>query len=262
MLGVCYYPEHRPEDWWAADARRMRELGIAYVRIGEFAWSHYEPRRAEFAWWWLDRALETLGSSGLKIVLGTPTAAPPKWLMDEFPEIAPIDEQGRPRGFGSRRHYTFSSQAYWRESARIIDALAQRYGRHPALVGWQTDNEYGCHNTVLSWGAEDLKAFRVGLRDNYQTPERLNDAWGSVFWSMQVQSFDEVALPNLTVTEPNPAARLDYWRFQSQQVAAYDRMQCEIIRRHSPGRWITHNFMGFFNDYDHWQVGEHLDFAA
>ena len=133
---------------------------------------------------------------------------------------------------------------------------------HPALVGWQTDNEYGCHNTVLSWGAEDLKAFRIWLRHNYQTPERLNEAWGSAFWSMEVQSFDEVALPNLTVTEPNPAARLDYWRFQSQQVAAYDRMQCEIIRRHSPGRWITHNFMGFFNDFDHWQVGDHLDFAA
>ena len=262
MLGVCYYPEHWPQDWWAADAKRMRELGIAYVRIGEFAWSHYEPRRAEFAWEWLDRAMETLGGAGLKIVLGTPTAAPPKWLMDEFPEIAPIDEHGRPRGFGSRRHYTFSSQAYWRESARIIEALAQRYGEHPALVGWQTDNEYGCHNTVLSWGAEDLRAFRTWLRHNYQTPERLNEAWGSAFWSMEVRSFDEVALPNLTVTEPNPAARLDFWRFQAQQVAAYDRMQCEIIRRHSPGRWITHNFMGFFNDFDHWQVGDHLDFAA
>jgi beta-galactosidase len=154
MLGVCYYPEHWPEDWWAADAQRMRELGIAYVRIGEFAWSRYEPRRAEFAWGWLDRAMNTLGDAGLKIVLGTPTATPPKWLMDEFPEIAPIDEQGRPRGFGSRRHYTFSSQAYWRESARIVEALAERYGRHSALVGWQTDNEYGCHNTVLSWGAD------------------------------------------------------------------------------------------------------------
>jgi beta-galactosidase len=262
MLGVCYYPEHWPEDWWTADARRMRELGIAYVRIGEFAWSRYEPRRAEFAWGWLDRAMNILGDAGLKIVLGTPTATPPKWLMDEFPEIAPIDEQGRPRGFGSRRHYTFSSQAYWRESQRIVEALAQRYGRHPALVGWQTDNEYGCHDTVLSWGAEDLKAFRVWLRRNYQSPDRLNEAWGSAFWSMEVQTFDEVALPNLTVTEPNPAARLDYWRFQSQQVAAYDRMQCEIIRRHSPGRWITHNFMGFFNEFDHWLVGDHLDFAS
>ena len=149
--------------------------------------------------------MNTLGGARAEDRTGTPTATPPKWLMDEFLEIAPIDEQGRPRGFGSRRHYTFSSQAYWRESARIVEALAERYGRHAALVGWQTDNEYGCHNTVLSWGPEDLKAFRVWLRHNYQSPERLNEAWGSAFWSMEVRTFDEVALPNLTVTEPNPA---------------------------------------------------------
>ena len=240
----------------------MRELGVAYVRIGEFAWSRYEPRRGEFQWGWLDRVMEALGDAGLRIVLGTPTAAPPKWLMDEYPDIAPVDSEGRPRGFGSRRHYTFSSQVYWRESARIVEALAERYGRCPALVGWQTDNEYGCHDTVLSWGAEDLKAFRDWLQRSYRSPERLNEAWGSSFWSMEAQNFDEVSLPNLTVTEPNPAARLDYRRFQSEQVAAYDRMQCDIIRRYSPERWITHNFMGFFNDFDHWRLGEHLDFAS
>jgi beta-galactosidase len=262
MLGVCYYPEHWPEAYWAEDGRRMRELGLGFVRIGEFAWSRYEPRRGDFRWGWLDRAMDALGGAGLRIVLGTPTAAPPKWLMDEHPEIAPVDGQGRPRGFGSRRHTTFSSRVYWRESARIVEALAERYGRHPALVGWQTDNEYGCHDTVLSWGAEDLKAFRDWLRRRYQSPEQFNEAWGSSFWSMEIRSFDEISLPNLTVTEPNPAARLDFWRFQSQQVGTYDRMQCEIIRRHSPGRWITHNFMGFFNQFDHWPLGEHLDFAA
>ncbi len=119
MLGVCYYPEHWPETWWVEDARRMRELGIAYVRIGEFAWSRCEPSRGQFRWDWLDKAIDTLGEAGLKIVLGTPTAAPPKWLIDEHPEIAPVDEQGRTRGFGSRRHYTFSSQAYCREYARM-----------------------------------------------------------------------------------------------------------------------------------------------
>jgi beta-galactosidase len=262
MLGVCYYPEHWSEAWWAEDARRMRELGIEYVRIGEFAWSRYEPSRGKFHWDWLDRAMNTLGERGLKIVLGTPSAVPPKWLMDEHPEIAPIDKQGRPRGFGSRRHYTFSSQAYWKETARIVETLSRRYGDHSALVGWQTDNEFGCHDTVRSWGPEDLRAFRDWLRGTYQSAECLNEAWGSVFWSMEIGSFDEVSLPNLTVTEANPAALLDYWRFQSQQVAAFNRMQCDIIRRHSPGRWITHNFMGFFNDFDHWLLGESLDFAA
>ncbi|MGB9144130.1 MAG: beta-galactosidase [Aestuariivirga sp.] len=262
MLGVCYYPEHWPEEWWAKDAQRMRDMGIKFVRIGEFAWSRMEPKRGAFAWDWLDRAIDVLAKAGLNIVLGTPTATPPKWLMDEFPEIAPVDIEGRPRGHGSRRHYTFSSDIYVQESRRIVEIMAKRYGRHPAVVGWQTDNEFGCHNTVLSWGPQDLKAFRSWLRQNYQTTDQLNEAWGNVFWSMDLQDFDEVSLPNLTVTEANPAARLDFWRFQSSQVAAYNMMQCEIIREHSPGRWITHNFMGFFNEFDHWRVGEDLDLSS
>ena len=262
MLGVCYYPEHWDEKIWADDAKRMREMGISFVRIGEFAWSRLEPKRGAYDFGWLDRAMHVLGDAGLKIVLGTPTATPPKWLMDEHPDIAPVDEQGRPRGFGSRRHYTFSSEIYARESAIIVEALAKRYGNHKALAGWQTDNEYGCHLTVLSWGPQDLKAFRNYLRKKYQTTDQLNEAWGNVFWSMELNSFDEVSLPNLTVTETNPAARLDFWRFQSDQVTAYDKMQCDIIRKHSPGRFITHNFMGFFNEFDHWKLGENLDLAS
>ena len=262
MLGVCYYPEHWPEAWWADDARRMVEAGISNVRIGEFAWSRYEPKRGQFQWGWLDRAIETLGKAGLKVVLGTPTCAPPKWLVDEHPDMVPIDEQGRPRGFGSRRHYTFSSRSYFEESRRIVEILAKRYGQNPYIDGWQTDNEYGCHDTILSWGPEDLKGFRDWLRRTYQSPEQLNDAWGNAFWSMEMQSFDQVSLPNLAVAETNPAARLDFWRFQSEQVVAYNRMQCDIIRAHSPGRWITHNMMGFFNDFDHWAVGDDIDVAS
>lgn len=262
MLGVCYYPEHWDESRWADDARRMRELGISFVRIGEFAWSRLEPSRGNFDFGWLDRAMDVLTKAGLKIVLGTPTATPPKWLVDENPDILPYDEQGKVRGFGSRRHYTFSSETWWRESARIVEIIAKRYGEHPGLVGWQTDNEYGCHDTILSWGPEDLKAFRRWLRLRYQSPEQLNEAWGAVFWSMEVNSFDEIFLPNLTVTEANPATRLDFWRFHSDQVAAYDKMQCDLIRLHSPDRWITHNFMGFVSDFDHFKVADNLDLAS
>lgn len=261
-LGVCYYPEHWPESWWEQDARRMREIGIEHVRIGEFAWSRYEPERGRFDWGWLDRAMDVLSKAGLKIVLGTPTCTPPKWLVDDNPEMIPVDEDGRPRGFGARRHYTFSSKAYWEESRRIVEILSKRYGNHPGLVGWQTDNEYGCHDSILSWSATDLAAFQEWLRRKYQSPEQLNEAWGNAFWSMEVTRFDQVSLPNLAVTETNPAARLDFWRFHSEQVAAYDAMQCEIIRAHSPGRWITHNFMGFFNDFDHWAVGDNIDLAS
>jgi beta-galactosidase len=262
MLGVCYYPEHWAEESWADDARRMREMGVRFVRIGEFAWSRIEPEPGRFEFGWLRRAMDVLSGADLKIVLGTPTATPPKWLMDRHPEIAPVDRESRPRGFGSRRHYSFSSLEWLAQTRRIVERIAQELGAHPGLVGWQTDNEYGCHDTILSWGAHDLAAFRDWLQQRYQSPQRLNEAWGNVFWSMEVNSFDEVSLPMLTVTEANPAARLDFWRFSSEQVAAYDRMQSEIIRRHSPGRFVTHNFMGLFHDFDHFACAAHLDFAS
>ena len=262
MLGVCYYPEHWAEDAWADDARRMHAMGITFVRIGEFAWSRLEPEPGRLELDWLRRAMDTLHAAGLKIVLGTPTATPPKWLMDRHPEIAPVGPDGRVRGFGSRRHYTFSSKVYRAESRRIVEVLARAFGRHEGLAGWQTDNEFGCHDTVLSWGPVDLAAFRDWLRRRYQTPEQLNAAWGNVFWSMELSRFEEVALPTATVTEANPAARLDFWRFASDQVAEFNREQVGILRAHSPGRFITHNFMGFFHDFDHFAVGDDLDLAS
>ncbi|GAB0117889.1 beta-galactosidase [Acidisoma sp. 7E03] len=262
MLGVCYYPEHWPEEKWATDAAAMRARGITYVRIGEFAWSRMEPRPGQYDWAWLDRAMAVLGDAGLRIVLGTPTATPPQWLTDLYPGILPVGADGRVKGFGSRRQYTTSSPDWLRETRRIVTAMAERYGTHPALAGWQTDNEFGCHDTTLSYGPHDLAAFRDWLRRRYQTPEALNEAWGNVFWSMEARGFEDVPLPVAAVTETNPAARLDYHRFASDQMIAYNRLQVEIIRAHSPGRFVTHNFMGFFRAFDHFKMAEDLDFAS
>ncbi|WP_086733339.1 beta-galactosidase [Erythrobacter colymbi] len=261
-LGCCYYPEHWPEEWWAEDARRMAEMGLSLVRIGEFAWSRIEPEPGHYDWGWLDRAIETLASAGLKVILGTPTATPPKWLVDRMPDMVAIDEQGRPRGFGSRRHYCFSHEGYRAECRRIVTALAERYGKHPALAMWQTDNEYGCHDTVLSFSDAAASAFRGWCAARYGTPQALNEAWGNVFWSMEYRSFAEIDPPHLTVTEANPAHWLDYRRFASDQVASFNREQVDIIRAHSPGVDITHNFMGFFTEFDHHDVGRDIDVAT
>ncbi|KEO87952.1 beta-galactosidase [Erythrobacter sp. JL475] len=261
-LGCCYFPEHWPEAIWADDARRMRETGLSMVRIGEFAWSRIEPEPGRFDWGWLDRAIETLHSAGLEVVLCTPTATPPKWLVDSMPDMVAVDEQGRPRGFGSRRHYCFSHRGYREQSRRITDAIARRYGQHPAITAWQTDNEYGCHDTVLSFSDAAAAAFREWLDTRYGTIDALNTAWGNVFWSMEYRSFAEVDPPHLTVTEANPAHWLDYRRFASDEVVAFNREQVEILREHSPGRDITHNFMGFFTEFDHHDVGRDLDVAT
>ena len=261
-LGVCYYPEQWPESLWADDARRMAELGIRHVRIGEFAWSRIEPSPGELQWDWLDRAVETLARAGLEVVMGTPTATPPKWLVDRHPGMLAVDAQGRERRFGSRRHYDFSSDAYLEEARRIVTLQAQRYGRHPAVTAWQTDNEYGCHDTVVSWSDQAVRRFRLWLRERYGTVARLNEAWGNVFWSQEYRSFDEIDAPLLTVTESNPAHRFDFRRFASDEVLRFNRMQVEILREHAPGRPVSHNFMLFFTEFDHHKVAADLDFVG
>lgn len=259
QLGVCYYPEHWPEDLWTADAARMVASGLSRVRIGEFAWSRLEPEPGKFNWGWLDRAIDTLHGAGLGIIIGTPTATPPKWLVDSMPDMVAIDRDGKPRGFGSRRHYCFSHAGYRTEAARITRAIAERYGHHPGVVAWQTDNEYGCHDTVLSFSHAARTGFRHWLADRYGSIEALNSAWGNVFWSMEYLAFDEVDLPNLTVTEANPAHWLAFRRFASDEVVTFNRAQVEILRAHSPGRDIVHNFMGFFTEFDHHAVAADLD---
>lgn len=260
-LGVCYYPEHWPEEKWAEDATRMAKLGLTWVRIGEFAWSRMEPEPGRFDWDWLDRAIATLGGAGLKVVLGTPTATPPRWMLDRHPDMLAVDAQGRTRGFGSRRHYCFSHRGYRADSARITTELAKRYGANPHVAAWQTDNEYACHDTVLSYSPAALSAFREWLARKYQSPQALNRAWGNVFWSMDYASFDDVGLPNLTVTEPNPSHVMDFRRFASDEVAEFNRIQTDIIRKYSAAP-IAHNYMGRITDFDHFKVGADLDIAS
>ncbi len=261
-LGVCYFPEHWPRARWADDAKRMADMGLAQVRIGEFAWSRIEPHPERLEWGWLDDALEILHEAGLGVVLCTPTATPPKWLIDAQPSILARGRDGQVRRFGSRRHYCFSSPDYRRESARITEALARRYGRHDAVIGWQTDNEYGCHDTSVSFSDAARDAFRVWLQARYGSVDALNAAWGAVFWSQEVTSFDEVDPPNLTVTEANPAHWLDYRRFASHEVCAFNAVQVEILRQHAPDRFITHNVMGHETGFDHFALGRDLDVVS
>ena len=261
-LGVCYYPEHWPEDWWADDARRMAEMGLSRVRIGEFAWSRIEPAPGRLEWAWLDRAVETLDTAGLKIIMGTPTATPPRWMLDKHPDMLAINAEGRPRKFGSRRHYCFSHEGYRQEAVRITTLMAERYGQHRAIVAWQTDNEYGCHDTAISYSAAAAARFRDWLAGKYETIDALNRAWGNVFWSMDYRAFEQIDPPNLTVTEPNPAHVMDWRRFSSDQVAAFNSVQADILRAKSPGRDIVHNFMGFFTQFDHFDVARDLTVAS
>ena len=260
-LGVCYYPEHWDESLWPDDARRMADLRLTWVRIGEFAWSRMEPEPGRFEFDWLDRAIDVLGNAGLKIVLGTPTATPPRWLIDKMPDMLAVGADGHVRKFGSRRHYCFSHLGYREECRRIARVLGERYGRNPHVQAWQIDNEYACHDTTLSHSEAALAGFRDWLSARYQSVDALNRAWGNVFWSMEYASFDDIELPNQTVTEPNPSHVLDFKRYSSDQVIAFNKVQTDELRRHTDAP-LVHNYMGRELSFDHFAVGGDLDIAS
>ncbi len=261
-LGVCYYPEHWPEAWWETDARRMAEVGIKFVRIGEFAWSRLEPTPGNLQLDWMIRAMDVLGKHGLKVIVGTPTATPPRWMVDKHPDMLAVDAQGRRKGFGSRRHYDFSHLPYREEAGRITRILADALSDHPALAGWQTDNEYGCHGTTYSYSPAARDGFRVWLKAKYGMIEALNAAWGNVFWSMEYNSFDQIELPNLLVCEATPSHELDFRRYTSDQVSAFNKVQYDILKAKRPDLPVIHNFMSRYAEFDHFELGKSIDVAS
>ena len=122
--------------------------------------------------------------------------------------------------------------------------MAQRYGSHPDIVGWQTDNELCCHDTTMSASPGALEKFRIYCAQRYGNIETLNAAWGNVFWSMEYDDFDQIDLPFFTVCETNPAHRLAYRRFASEQVVRFHDVMIAAIRRHAgASQWVTHNII-------------------
>ncbi|MBM7570409.1 beta-galactosidase [Aquibacillus albus] len=260
-LGVCYYPEHWPEDLWENDYERMRELGFSYVRLAEFAWSIFEPEEGNFSFNFFDRAIDLAHKHGLKVILGTPTATPPAWLTHKYPEVLNVSQQGVQFQHGMRRHYNYNSKKYRELSARIVTKMAEHYHNHPAVVGWQIDNELNCEIDVF-YSDADHESFRSWVKNKYGTLDKVNKAWGTTFWSQTYTSWDQIFLPRPTVNgSKNPHQLLDEKRFISDSAISYAKLQADLIRKFAPNHWITTN--GMFNHLDnHRLTDELLDFFA
>lgn len=266
-LGVAYYPEQWPEERWPTDARLMAESGISVVRMAEFSWTMLEPQRGSFEFGWLDRAISLMADNGIEVVLGTPTAAPPAWLSAKHPDIHRVDADGRAVPFGHRRHYCPNNATYHAESRRIVAALAEHYGADDRVCAWQIDNEFGercyCPRCAV--------AFRRWLEERYASLDRLNESWGTAFWSHTYRSWDEIPLPaagdvplpdGFLPSSPSPGHALDYRRFATDSFARYQRLQIEELRRYSDAP-ITHNFRSFrFKELDFHVLARELDFLG
>jgi Beta-galactosidase len=240
----------------------MSAAGIEYVRMGEFSWATIEPERGQFEFEWLDEAIDLIGEHGMKVILCTPTATPPKWLVDDDPSILQQERDGTVREFGSRRHYCFNSSVYREETRRIVTHMAERYAENEHVFGWQTDNEFGCHWTVRCYCDDCASAFRDWLRDRFGDIDALNEAWGNSFWSQQYASFEEVDPPGHTAAEQHPSRLLEYYRFANQSVVDYNQLHASLLRGVHDDWFVTHNFMGHFSTLDAYSVSEALDLVS
>jgi beta-galactosidase len=249
--GGDYNPEQWPEEVWREDVRLMREAGVSLVTLAVFAWSRLEPEPGRFDFGWLDRVIELLHAGGVAVDLATATASPPPWLAHRHPETLPVLADGTRLWPGGRQQYCPSSHAYRAAAQRLVEALADRYGQHPAVVLWHVNNEYGCH-VPACWCDESAAAFRGWLRHRYETLDALNEAWGTAFWSQRYSSWEEILPPRRAPTLSNPTQELDFRRFSSDALLECFETERAVLAERSPDVPVTTNFMGFFEPLDYW----------
>ncbi len=261
-FGVDYYPEHWDRTRWETDAKLMQEMGIQAVRMAEFSWHKLEPEEGRYDFTWLDDAISLLADYGIKTILGTPSAAPPAWMIQKHPDILPIDREGRVRGFGGRHHDCQSNPAYRSYIRKMVTNLAKQYGENENVIGWQVDNELGNSHQDLCTCDHCKNRFQTWLREKYHTTDQLNAAWGTAFWSQEYNDFSEIHTPRITVTGENPSAMLDWKRFCSDLIIDFAKEQADIIRKYVKDQFVTHNYMGFADKVDYYKLGEILDFVA
>ena len=229
LTGVYYYPEHWDESQWERDFKRMHELGFEFTHFAEFAWAQLEPQEGVYDFAWLDRAVALAAKYDLKVIMCTSTATPPVWLTRKFPEILLKHEDGTVLDHGARQHASFASPLYRALAYRMIEKLAQHYGNDPRIVGWQLDNEPGVQ---FDYNPKAELAFRDFLRKKYKNDiQRLNDAWGTAFWSEVYSSFDEITLPKRAQAFMNHHQILDYRRFAAAQTNDFLNEQCLLIKK-------------------------------
>ncbi|MEV0383186.1 beta-galactosidase [Nonomuraea sp. NPDC050643] len=262
-FGADYNPEQWPREVWEEDVRAMRHAGVNIVSLAIFSWARLQPRADRWTFDWLDEVMDLLHAHGIAVDLATATASPPPWLTTAHPEILPVDHDGRTLWPGARQHWRPTSPIFREHALRLVRAMAERYGAHPALAAWHISNELGCHN-VHDYSDDAAAAFRTWLRERYGTVEELNRAWATAFWSQTYGDWQEILPPRLAASYPNPTQQLDFKRFSSDALKDHLRAERAVLTELTPGIPVTTNFMvmGDTKGMDYADWAHEIDFVS
>lgn len=258
--GGDYNPDQWPEEIWHEDMRLFREAGINIVTLPVFSWAKLQPDETTYSFEWLDKILDLVAENGIYACLATSTAAQPAWMSRQYPEVLPVDVDGRRRTHGSRVNFCPNSGVYRRFSVELARRMALRYKEHPALLIWHVANEYGPHCYCEQCAA----AFREWLKERYRTVKELNERWNMSFWGHTVYDWEEIVPPS-NLNGDNRCFQgmmLDYKRFMSDSILACYQAEYDAIKAVTPDIPITTNIWGLFNGLDLKKWGERMDVVS
>lgn len=256
-FGGDYNPEQWPRAVWAQDVELMTRAGVTFVTLGVFSWSWLEPEPGRYDFGWLDEVMDLLGGADIAVDLATGTASPPPWFSHRYPQSLPVTREGVRLQPGSRQAWCPSSTVFTEHATALAEQMARRYHDHPALAMWHVSNEYGCHH-LPCWCEVCAAGFRDWLQERYATLGRLNDAWGTAFWSQRYTDWGQVSVPRATPAFGNPGQALDFWRYGSAALLRQFTAERDVLHQLSPGVPVTTNFMTM----DHFRLLDYPEWAA
>ncbi|MCK0116700.1 beta-galactosidase [Isoptericola sp. CG 20/1183] len=261
--GADYNPDQWPREVWAEDARLMQAAGVTVVSVAIFSWARIQPAPDRWDFGWLDEVMDLMHAHGISVDLATATASPPPWLTTAHPEILPVTRTGETLWPGGRQQWRPTSPVFREHALALVEKMAERYAAHPALAAWHVSNELGCHN-VEDYSDDAARAFRTWLTARYGTLDRLNEAWGTAFWSQRYTDWEQILPPRLAASYPNPTQQLDFKRFSSDALVEHLRAERDVLRRITPDVPVTTNFMvmGETKGMDYAAWAPEIDFVS
>lgn len=255
--------DYNPDQWrhipgtLEEDVRLMKLAHCNLMSVGIFSWAALEPREGEYDFDWLERVLDTLYANGIHVFLATPSGARPAWMSQKYPEVLRVSDQGIRNLHGERHNHCFTSPVYRAFVHKINAALAERFGKHPTVVGWHVSNEYSgeCHCELCQ------EAFRRWLMKKYGTLNALNQAYWTGFWAKTYTDWSQLHSPSARGEGSIHGLYLDWMRFVTDQTIDFMRHEVEAVRAFSDLP-VTTNLMGSFYGLDSFRFARVLDFAS
>jgi beta-galactosidase len=260
IKGIAYYPEHWDETSWDEDLKRIKDMGVNTIRIGEFMWSIIEPIENEFNFNKLDLMIEKISSYGFNILIGTPTATFPSWVISNYQHILSTG-----RKYGTRRQYCYNSKDYLNLSKVITEKIVTRYSENTNVIGFQVDNEMGHEGSDFCECDNCKKNFRIYLKEKYNNIENFNNICGNIFWGQIFNSFEDVPIPFGDLLGHNPTLRLDYARFMSKSTVFFLNELVKVVKNNKNKKQIVTTNLpgGLFNKwFDANDLVENIDFVS